>query len=208
MHDTYTSLEEILLSNSNCRIDSIVEIRASNTTNQSGDTRKSFARVIGFFRLQFTEALQNFPLVHVEHIQCDNIHSNISSEATTIVNIKLDSWLRNKLDHWEYPLYTYVPVYSIKPTTISVTNEYYKNNNINKYVSFINVDVSRCWTISDDNMVHDMGDISYDEDSNEQQVGYISIHDNDNDLCSILTKIKKGGTPKMIVDFIVSNRIT
>ena len=42
------SLEELLLSNNNCCIDSIVEIRASNTIDQSGDTQKRFARVISF----------------------------------------------------------------------------------------------------------------------------------------------------------------
>ena len=207
LYHNYMSLEELLLSNNNCRIDSIVEIRASNTIDQSGDTRKRFARVISFFRIQFTEALENFPLVHVEHIQCDNLHQAISSDSTTIVNIKKDSWTRNILDHWEYPLYPFLPVYAIKPTNISITNDYYNAYNTHKYVCFNNIDISRCWPISDDNMVHDMGDITFTTNNEEQQVGYVNMQDDDSDLSSILTKIKKGGTHKMIVDFIVANRL-
>ena len=200
--DKITSMSELLSKSYHCKPSSFIKI------NSSEESSPIFGRAISFFRLSYTSGLKQHAFAHIDFIKCDQHYVEKSTIQCSVMTISHNSWLRKKLDYKDNQLVSpFVSTYSITPSAITVTNDYWLLNDSQskKYVSFHCIDISRIWPVSQDQTLFDVAEF----DISPFQFDDIIVTENndDDDNNSIFTALNRGGVPKTIKDFIMKYRV-
>ena len=112
-----------------------------------------------FFRISFTSGVQNVPFVQSKNITYSNYDHIDSTQQTAFVTLPINEWHSTIIPNYYVPyreINNFYTLESLKPTRIAVgfTNQ----DEVTKRMSFISLDTSSAWRISNDGQTIDTGD--------------------------------------------------